>query len=39
MASDEELERDVQRQGLALSVLEMFVNAKEMLRRNLILLN
>ena len=39
MASDEELEPDVQRQRLALSVLEMFVDAKEMLRRNLILLN
>lgn len=39
MASDEELEPDVKRQRFGFSVLEIFVDSKEMLRRNLILLN
>lgn len=38
MASEEELEPDVKDKGW-LSVLEIFVDSKEMLRRNLILLN
>lgn len=39
MASDEELEPDVKRQRFGLYVLKIFVDSKEILRRNLILLN